>query len=98
MPKKCKKESCSNHVFGGGYCHFHQYLRLDKELKPKKRNIIKKVSEKMRILTNKYIKLRTFFLTEHPICEAQTQNCTKVAVDVHHKQGRVGRLNCPVIM
>jgi hypothetical protein len=44
MPKVCKVESCSNPVFGGGYCKYHQNLREDK--KPKK---LKKLSERGRL-------------------------------------------------
>ena len=36
--KTCKKEKCSHHVFGGGYCKYHQYMRDD--LKARKDNVI----------------------------------------------------------
>ncbi len=41
MPKICKYDGCSNPVFGGGYCKYHQSHRTDK--KPKR---IKQVSSK----------------------------------------------------
>lgn len=48
MPKVCALHTCSNNVFGGGYCRNHQYLRTDKKPKPlkSKQPIRKKTSKK----------------------------------------------------
>lgn len=29
--KTCKVEQCNNHIFGKGYCKYHQYLREDRK-------------------------------------------------------------------
>ena len=54
MPKTCNKPDCDYAQFGGGYCKFHQRLRTDKKpATPKKRNYIKKVSEKKKTETRR---------------------------------------------
>ena len=100
MPKTCNHESCENFVFGGGYCKYHQYLRNDKPLKSvsKKEYKIPQVSKKQAKLNAAYSKLRELFLKQHPLCQANLQTCTKIATDVHHKEGRTGRQNCPLIV
>jgi hypothetical protein len=95
MPKICKCGSCSNPVFGGDYCKYHQCYRMDKPPKQKKTAKIKPVSEKRKEENKQYSSLRTAFLKEHPLCEAKLDNCTRIATDVHHKKGRTGRQNCP---
>src|SRR5690349_19220490 len=97
MPKKCNSPNCLLLVFGGGYCKNHQHLRVDKIKKPPKKNApIKKQSTKMKKDMKEYSNLRDIFLKEHPLCAAKLINCTRIATDVHHKKGRVGRRNCPI--
>lgn len=89
MPKTCKQKGCSSYVFGGGYCQRHQYMRLDKIIKPpRQRTPIKKFSDKTRKLIAKYTDLRAIFLKDHPLCQANLTSCTKIATDVHHMKGR----------
>jgi hypothetical protein len=99
MPKICKHEECNHPVFGGGYCRNHQFLRTDK--KPKERDVgrtpIKKVSAKRQREAKIYSDTRETFLREQGLCGARIANiCTKIATQIHHKQGRSGRHNCPV--
>jgi hypothetical protein len=44
---------------------------------------------------SKYLKLRRKFLSENPLCRADLQECTKIATEVHHKKGRLGK-HCPL--
>lgn len=86
MAKTCTKEGCSNPVFGGGYCKWHQGYRADKK-KPKPLN---KVSDKEVQRLYKYGKARKEYLKENPICEVK--GCDRKATQIHHKKGRVGEL------
>lgn len=91
MPKTCKETNCSNHVFGGGYCKFHQYLRTDKKPKTSKLNTrIKQISTKQAILNKEYSEERKFFLSnpKNQLCQAKLLNCDGRATDIHHKKGR----------
>jgi hypothetical protein len=89
MPKRCKSKDCNNFVFSNGYCKFHQYLRLDKIVKPKPINkAINKISKKLRNLISEYTELRTEYLKQYPLCKANLDGCTKVSTDIHHMQGR----------
>lgn len=90
MPKTCKHSGCTNFVFGGGYCKYHQSYRTDKVQKPlvKQSKPIRQVSKKQAILNQDYSKLRVVFLKENPLCKAKLMGCTGVATDVHHKRGR----------
>ena len=58
----------------------------------KKRKPIKKVSDKMAINLREYKKVRTEFLTLHPNCQANLKDCSKVATQIHHQCGRIGKL------
>lgn len=89
MPKTCKQKGCSYPVFGGGYCSRHQYLRLDKLIKPPRpKPSIKKFSNKTRKQVAQYMELRDIFLKDFPLCAANLIGCTKIATDIHHMQGR----------
>jgi hypothetical protein len=92
MPKSCNYDGCNRPQFGGGYCPFHQYLRTDKKKKervaPKP---IAKVSKKQAISNKQYSQLREDFLKSNPLCIAKLPDCTRIATDVHHKKGRVGK-------
>lgn len=87
MPKQCNTDGCSNNVFGGGFCKWHQGHRTDK--KPKR---INPVSEKLAANLKVYKTVREEFLARHPICQAKISGCTKEAVQIHHKKGRIGEL------
>lgn len=93
MPKICKHEYCTNFVFSGGFCNFHQYLRTDKKPSSKKvekvRQQIRKVSTKQAAKNQEYSKLRDDFMSHNPLCKANLSGCTKIATDLHHKKGRV---------
>lgn len=39
-----------------------------------------------------YSLLRIDFLTKNHMCQAHLTGCTGIATDVHHKQGRIGKL------
>jgi len=88
MPKFCKSDNCGNFVFGGGYCKFHQFLRLDTQLRTLRSKAVNKISIKLRKLTIRYTKLRAEFLKDHPLCDAKLKHCTRIATDIHHMKGR----------
>lgn len=91
MPKICKKNECSNPVFGGGYCNWHQGYREDKKqstVKPRKP--IAPISKNRSQGLAKYRKARDKYMTNHPKCEVF--GCNKLANDLHHKRGRIGSL------
>lgn len=88
MPKICKIDGCSNFVFGGGFCRWHQGHRTDK--KPKRPN---PVSEKLASNLKIYKEVRETYLERHPICELNIKGvCTKSANQIHHSAGRIGDL------
>jgi hypothetical protein len=90
MGKKCQYSVCLNSVWSGGYCQRHQYIRRDKIFEPakKKTKPIPKFSKKTRIKIGEYSTLRKDFLEAHPLCMAKLEECTRIATDIHHKQGR----------
>lgn len=94
MPKTCKATNCSLPVFGKGYCQRHQYLRLDKILKPPPpQRHIKKFSDRTRKKVGEYIALRELFLKEFPLCTTHLMGCEKIATEIHHMKGRGIYLN-----
>lgn len=66
------------------YCPVHQDYKV-----PVKKEV-NKVSEKKKDLDKQYKKIRAKYLREHPMCEAKIEGCGKVAVEIHHKRGKVG--------
>lgn len=86
--KTCNKDGCSNPVFGGGYCKFHQYLRS----KPPKK--IRKYSPKRQSQVSSYLHDRKLFLDE--LRDTEEWRCFFCGVafkfndnpDVHHLRGR----------
>ena len=94
MPKQCKHPECTNPVFGGGYCKWHQGHRTDKKPKPlkktpinqKPRKKIKPASDKRLQQLATYRPKRDKYLLEHPICEVH--DCTRKTTNLHHKRGR----------
>lgn len=51
---------------------------------------IKKVSNKRKVENKEYTKLRKAFLESSIYC--QVKGCKKLATEVHHKKGRIGKL------
>jgi hypothetical protein len=97
MPKTCNHENCNNPVFGGGYCKHHQYLRPHGVPKPKAIKEIAPMSKRKKEETGHYVDLRQAFLATSPLCQAKLINiCSRIATEVHHKQGRTGEYNCPI--
>lgn len=49
------------------------------------------ISEKQKIRNQQYNERRPIFLRNNPVCKmAINSNCTRVATEVHHKEGRIG--------
>lgn len=59
--------------------------------KPKK---IKPLSEKRAKENKVYLELRKDFLLAKPYCEIRLPGCTNLSTDVHHQNGRIGKLLC----
>lgn len=51
----------------------------------------KPVSKKLSQMKTVYNHLRKDYLDEHPYCEARIPECTYMATDIHHMQGREGK-------
>jgi len=63
------------------------------EKKPKKSLVrIKPLSTKRAQQNKEYMPLRNKFLEENPICQMQFDGCTHNSTQVHHDQGRIGKL------
>jgi len=73
---------------GNKYCQICWNKIKYKDMKPKIRTKINPKSKKQIQLDNIYLKLRKIFLTKHPNCQASLSNCTRQAIDVHHKSLR----------
>ena len=62
-----------------------------KALEPiKKRNAIKKRSEKRKAQEKEYGPMRAKQLEAHPYCQAKLIGCTGMALECHHSEGRIG--------
>jgi hypothetical protein len=77
----CSDPKCRNYQ---KYCRSHITFSV-----PEKKEI-GKVSEKRKDLDKVYAKVRKQYLTVHPFCEAKIEGCGKVAIEIHHKKGKVG--------
>lgn len=53
---------------------------------------LRKVSKRRQIEGKIYLEKRKEFLKENPLCQIKSPDCTKRAVVIHHKKGRVGAL------
>lgn len=85
MAKVCINEGCDNPRWGKGFCKFHQYLRNDKTVKPKKKQkSFRVISESLEAKLKVYRPLRDKYMREHPECEI----CNNPSQDLHHKAGR----------
>jgi hypothetical protein len=60
----------------------------------KKQKPIKKLSEKRAKENKVYLELRKIFLAEKPYCEVRLPGCTSLSSEIHHSEGRVGKLLC----
>jgi hypothetical protein len=56
--------------------------------------MIRKVSKKRAQQNRQYAKVRLEYLETHPVCEANLQECLKVADEIHHRKGRTNDLLC----
>ena len=54
------------------------------------RTRIKPVSKKRQKSLRIYTTLRKQYLQQHELCEAQLNQCSQTATDIHHKAGRIG--------
>lgn len=90
MPKTCEASNCDNPRFGKGYCKWHQYLRTDKKPKQKSYNSFKPISDKRTEELAIYRPLRDKYLAEHPVCEVK--DCNNSTTNLHHKNGRLGKM------
>lgn len=91
MPKICNTSECSNPVFGGGYCKWHQGYRKDKKpSNAKHRKPIAPISKKRSQELVGYKKARNKYMANHSTCEVS--ECNRPANDLHHKRGRIGSL------
>ena len=86
MPKICNHTECTNNVFGGGFCKWHQYKRNDKTKPTMTRTKIRPISDKQQKRLKFYAKAREIYLKENPKCEHS--NCNSKATEIHHKKGR----------
>lgn len=87
MSKKCEKDSCENPQFGGGYCRWHQWCRIDK-----KNSRINQYSQKRQKSNRRYLAAASIFRQNNPICAIQSPECTGQTQEVHHVKGRIGDL------
>jgi len=102
--KKCNVEICSNNVFGGGYCPYHQYIRRMKggdlykpKSKPKKQ--IPKESKKRKVERPRYLDKRRAFIQKHKdngtyycyLCLGEFDQASDFKYcTIEHSLGRVG--------
>lgn len=77
-----KRKSCG-HLRCGSVCRFGT--------KQKKVYRIPKVSAKRKLENEEYFAKREIFLLEHPKCECGRPGCNRMATEVHHSAGRVGK-------
>jgi hypothetical protein len=60
---------------------------------PKKvRTKIAKLSPKRKLQNDVYLKLRKMYLDAKPNCEVMLVGCTFNATEIHHAEGRIGKL------
>lgn len=59
--------------------------------KPKLRKRINPASARARERHAQYSTARRKFLKDHPVCQVKFDGCSKVATEVHHKNGRRGK-------
>lgn len=89
MSKTCNHNSCSNPVFGGGYCNWHQGYRDDKKVKAKKKQKpISPISKSRAKDLAKYRVARNEYKKDNPNCEFGL--CYEKGTDIHHKRGKDG--------
>jgi len=62
------------------------------KVEKKKHLPIKKLSDKRKKQNDVYLVLRKEFLEKNPYCQIRFAGCTNLSVDVHHSEGRIGKL------
>lgn len=88
----CATEGCENMTEGRtllcASCN-HAHRKAERNAaKEKPIYIIPKVSEKQVKKNKLYTKQRREHLIKHPHCQLRLQGCTRIAVEVHHSEGR----------
>lgn len=83
----CAFPFCSRPAARGTMCFLHGAKYGDVKPKPEPKPI-PKTSEKRKKIDAEYSKLKKQMMKESDKCEAKLAGCTRVAVDLHHVQGR----------
>lgn len=86
---KCSWPTCNESAVKNDYCFQHNRIYGRPDAKSEKKPIAK-VSDKEKDRLKEYRKVRKAYLITHPKCEVK--GCQKVAMEVHHKKGRIGDL------
>lgn len=96
---KCPE--CKNNrdiILINGGCKYHpqtvdkQSVLTELKASVSKTKHIAKKSAKLIDREKEYNRNRKPFLVNHQVCEANLQECTKKAQEIHHKAGRIGKL------
>lgn len=75
------------------FSDFQDERRESRRPKPKAREVkIKPTSKKRAKQTREYQVIRIQYLIDNPICEARIKCCGNKATEVHHMEGRIGKL------
>ena len=86
IPRKkkiCKGCGNEKYIFGKGLCDYC-YKSKQKKIKP--------ISESHKKTLNEYKPIRESYLLEHKYCEAKLKGCKRIATELHHKAGKIGKL------
>lgn len=90
----CSTPLCENYTEGStlycGSCNTANRKSAKAAIKVKKKYFIPKQSEKMKGALKEYSVKRKEHLKKYPNCQAKLLECEKIAVDVHHVEGRTG--------
>lgn len=88
---ECEWPPCrSERIYRDGYCYDHWRHTGGKEV-PKKKEPIKKISDKRKPLEREYKKLVKAMLDEDNRCEVKSPVCTGIAQGLNHKEKRSDR-------
>ena len=71
------------YIFGKGLCSYC-YNKTKKKAKL--------ISESHKKTLKDYKTIRESYLLKHKYCESKLKRCTKVATEIHHKAGKIGKL------
>lgn len=88
---KCSWSICnSERIYRDGYCYDHWRLTGGKDV-PKKKEPIKKISDKRKPLQKEYKKLVREMLGTNNKCEVKSPVCSGIAQGLNHKEKRSER-------